>query len=167
MRKIKSVKLSNDWRDKTHYILAGTKLTNNNTSYWWLADTISIHEDEIREDKTNLFNIEYEPEGFEFVPFGTRGFSGVFDFDKLVKSELNRLANWCDGQCGDCGYSYMIYYCNNTERFNMNSYSSGMIHQGFKFNSQQSVELFITELSKSKNAEYKNYFINLLKAKRL
>ena len=61
-RKIKSVKLLNDYRDRTHYILAGTKLTNTNTSYWWLANIMSIHEDEIREDKTNLFDVEYESE---------------------------------------------------------------------------------------------------------
>lgn len=62
MRKIKSVKLLNDYRDRTHYILAGTKLTNNGGLFWWLANIMAIDEDEIREDKTNLFDVEYEPE---------------------------------------------------------------------------------------------------------
>ncbi len=62
MRKIKSVKLLNDYRDRTHYILAGTKLANNGGLFWWLANIMAIDENEIREDKTNLFDVEYEPE---------------------------------------------------------------------------------------------------------
>ena len=61
-RKIKSVKLRNDYRDRTYFIPAGTELTNNNTSYWWLMKIISIHEDDIKRNITDLFEIEYESE---------------------------------------------------------------------------------------------------------
>ena len=61
-RKIKSVKLRNDYRDRTYFIPAGTELTNDNTSYWWLMKIISIHEDDIKRNITDLFDIEYEPE---------------------------------------------------------------------------------------------------------
>ena len=171
MRKIKSVKLKNDYRDKLHFICEGSELTNNNTCYWWLYNSISFHEDEIKENKTDLFAIEYyEPEGFEFKPFPPMiNFNNKLMNNTEAISELNRLADWCDGQSEknkDEAILYFAIYTNPKNELQV-SFFMFTVNQGLKFNSRSSTMLFITELNKPENSDYKKYFIELLKKTRL
>lgn len=168
MRKIKSVKTKELYKNGFETVAIGKEGWKEADLWHFTSNFSTVHysEEWILAHK-GLFTIEYEPEGFEFSTYGTRGFGGVYDFDKLVNSELNRLADWCDGQSEKSISHYMVYYDASTESFYINFYSMDMIHQGLKFCSEKSAELFITELNKPENSDYKNYFIELLKKTRL
>lgn len=63
MKKIKSVKLKNDYRSWNLYLPKGTVLNyNKGDKEWILEDDLTFGEGEIKEDVTNLFEIEYEEE---------------------------------------------------------------------------------------------------------
>ncbi len=165
MRKIKSVKLAKEFNNGVQFVEKGTFLLkggDDTTYYIKQVNTINLYfvEIDIRANKTGLFEIEYEPEGFEFKHYKT---------DYLIKDELNRLADWCDGQCGNDECSNVIYFNTKDNKLTIGTYPNGFnfIEIGLKFNSQQSASLFITELNKPGNSEYKEYFINLLKQTRL
>ena len=70
-KKIKSVKLAKDYRTAIKEILKGQELYYYN-NYWTDAcnifekGNVSFHKSEILENKTGLFEIEYEDEHFEY-----------------------------------------------------------------------------------------------------
>ena len=174
MRKIKSVKLAKEFNNGVSIAEAGSKVIKdfNNTGYWYVVLTSSTFQSKcyfpkecVAENRTGLFAIEYEPEGFEFSHFPLYA-DGTYNKQRM-ESELNRLADWCDGQSEGDKYHYMITCDVRMEKLNINRYSMEMIHQGLKFNSHISANLFIAELNKSENSNYKKYFIELLKKTRL
>jgi hypothetical protein len=61
-KKIKSVKLKNDYRDEYLVIKAGTELVINQKGDWLTADGRGFAIRQITDCKTDLFDIEYEPE---------------------------------------------------------------------------------------------------------
>ena len=61
-RKIKSVKLKNDYRDENNFIPAGTKVTSKGSDLWILGEEYWIPEIKVISNKTDLFDIEYETE---------------------------------------------------------------------------------------------------------
>jgi hypothetical protein len=63
MKKIKSVKLKNDYRSWNLYVPKGTVLDYAKADKEWiLRDDLTFDNSEIMEDITDLFEIEYEPE---------------------------------------------------------------------------------------------------------
>ncbi len=171
MRKIKSVKLAKEFNNGVSIAEAGSKVIKdfNNTGYWYVVLTSSTFQSKwyfpkecVAENRTGLFAIEYEPEGFELKRYTEYGF---LDYDSFMERELNRLADWCDGQSEDNrNHKYSVAMQGNKFAYYSHSTYS---HQGLKFCSEKSAELFITELNKPENSDYKNYFINLLKKTRL
>jgi len=166
MRKIKSVKT------KLLYT-AGFEIIPIGTEGWKEADlwrftsnfsTVSYSEEWILK-RESLFAIEYEPEGFEFSHFPF--YANDSCNKQLIEKELNRLADWCDGQSEESSNTmYTGMYINENDELKKSSYMF-TIYQGLKFNSQKSAELFTKELNKPENSDYKNYFIELLKKTRL
>ena len=168
MRKIKSVKLRHDYWDEFTYVQQGTELTRAKLNYWYLNETRTINENDIISNKSKIFEIEYEPEGFEFVSFPqTVIFNNKLIINTKAISELNRLADWCDGQSEkSSNVLYTGLYINEKDELKKSSYMF-TIYYGLKFNSQKSANLFITELNKPENSDYKKYFIELLQKTRL
>ena len=174
MRKIKLVKLNKEFNNGKYNKAIGTPL-----EYQQFYDLYKLHfcgqdacyftEEDINKNTAGLFAIEYEPEEFKFTTYGTRGFGGfggVYDFDKLVNSELNRLADWCDGQSEkDLPREYFVEH-DDISLLTDWTHDQYFRH-GLKFNSKQSAKLFILELNKPENSDYKKYFIELLKKTRL
>ncbi len=62
MAKIKSVKLKHDYRDEFRLIPKGTWLTQKDQFYWKLLDSRTIRTEDIVKNKSDIFEIEYEPE---------------------------------------------------------------------------------------------------------
>ena len=62
MRKIKSVKLKNDYRTAYYFLPQGTPLKFDNGGYWVSDLGHNYSGTEIRDCKTDLFEIEYESE---------------------------------------------------------------------------------------------------------
>ena len=174
MRKIKLVKLNKEFNNGKYNKAIGTPLEYQQfyglyKLHFCRQDACYFTEEDINKNTAGLFAIEYEPEGFEFKQF----FPMINFNNKLMNnteaiSELNRLADWCDGQSKEDKYHHYMITCDvRMEKLNINRYSMEMIHQGLKFNSHISANLFITELNKPENSNYKNYFIELLKKTRL
>jgi len=167
MRKIKLVKLNKEFNNGKYNKAIGTHL-----EYQQFYDLYKLHfcgqdacyftEEDINKNTAGLFAIEYEPEKFELKRYTEYG---VLDYDSFMERELNRLADWCDGQSKKICL-HEINYCN-TEDYLYTAQRGMYFAYGLKFNSQQSANLFITELYKPENSDYKNYFINLLKKTRL
>lgn len=112
-----------------------------------------------------LIAIEYEPEGFEFSHFPF--YANVSYYKQLIEKELNRLADWCDGQ-SEKDEDKLYFEIVNTEESKLNiAIYIFTYHQGLKFHSEKSADLFLSELNKPENSNYKNYFIELLKKTRL
>ena len=148
MRKIKSVKLKDN---KLSRSANGVYLTVPSYDEFYIRN----HEEE--------FEIEYEPEGFELKRYTEYGF---LDYDSFMKRELNRLADWCDGQNKkDLPREYFVEY---DDIILLTDWTHDQyFRHGLKFNSCQSANLFITEINKPENSDYKKYFIELLKKTRL
>ena len=167
MRKIKLVKLNKEFNNGKYNKAIGTPL-----EYQQFYDLYKLHfcgqdacyftEEDINKNTAGLFTIEYEPEGFELKRYTEYGF---LDYDSFMERELNRLADWCDGQSKeDDRYGIIGMMCG----IELSHYGNEKyFYQGLKFNSCQSANLFITELNKPENSNYKNYFIELLKKTRL
>lgn len=172
MRKIKSVKLAKEFNNGVSIAEAGSKVIKdfNNTGYWYVVLTSSTFQSKwyfpkecVAENRTGLFAIEYEPEGFELKRYTEYGF---LDYDSFMERELNRLADWCDGQSEkDLPREYFVEY-DDISLLTDWAHDQYFRH-GLKFNSNDSASLFITELNKPENSDYKNYFIELLKKTRL
>ena len=167
MRKIKSVKLAKEFNNGV--IEAGINtlvIFFQKQDRYYIDDTgfdYPFTENQIRENKTRLFDIEYEPEGFELKRYTEYGF---LDYDSFMERELNRLADWCDGQSEkDLPREYFVEY---DDIILLTDWTHDQyFRHGLKFNSNDSASLFITELNKPENSDYKNYFIELLKKTRL
>ena len=167
MRKIKLVKLNKEFNNGKYNKAIGTPL-----EYQQFYDLYKLHfcgqdacyftEEDINKNTAGLFAIEYEPEGFEFRNYPIALPSKE---KEIVNSELNRLADWCDGQSKeDDRYGIIGMMCG----IELSHYGNEKyFYQGLKFNSCQSANLFITELSKPENSNYKKYLIQLLKNTRL
>jgi len=172
MRKIKSVKLAKEFNNGVSIAEAGSKVIKdfNNTGYWYVVLTSSTFQSKwyfpkecVAENRTGLFAIEYEPEGFELKRYTEYGF---LDYDSFMERELNRLADWCDGQSAkDLPREYFVEY-DDISLLTDWTHDQYFRH-GLKFNSNDSASLFITELNKPENSDYKKYFIELLKKTRL
>ena len=174
MRKIKSVKLAKEFNNGEAYAKIGTELnisSNIGSNHYCLILSTEVKWcfalKTVIENMTGLFTIEYEPEGFEFKQF----FPMINFNNKLMNnteaiSELNRLADWCDGQSAkDLPREYFVEY-DDISLLTDWAHDQYFRH-GLKFNSNDSASLFITELNKPENSDYKNYFIELLKKTRL
>ena len=168
MRKIKSVKLAKEFNNGV--IEAGINtlvIFFQKQDRYYIDDTgfdYPFTENQIRENKTRLFDIEYEPEGFEFSHFPF--YANDSCNKQLIEKELNRLADWCDGQSEkDLPREYFVEY-DDISLLTDWTHDQYFRH-GLKFNSKQSAELFISELNKPENSDYKKYFIELLKKTRL
>lgn len=163
--KIKSVILADEFNNGLAKAKIGTPVAVEFHKYGlYCIEGTGIHfpfsEEQIRENAVGLFAIEYEMEEFEFKKFNK-------DFPEIYFcSELNRLADWCEGQSEKYSYIYSIAVSDSGKLINLCG-PMNRIEQGLKFNSLKSAELFITELSKPENSNYKNYFIELLKKTRL
>ena len=167
MRKIKLVKLNKEFNNGKYNKAIGTPL-----EYQQFYDLYKLHfcgqdacyftEEDINKNTAGLFTIEYEPGKFELKRYTEYGF---LDYDSFMERELNRLADWCDGQSKeDDRYGIIGMMCG----IELSHYGNEKyFYQGLKFNSCQSANLFITELNKPENSNYKNYFIELLKKTRL
>jgi hypothetical protein len=173
MRKIKSVKLAKEFNNGVSIAEAGSKVIKdfNNTGYWYVVLTSSTFQSKwyfpkecVAENRTGLFAIEYEPEGFELKRYTEYGF---LDYDSFMERELNRLADWCDGQ-SEKDEDKLYFEIVNTEESKLDiAIYIFTYHQGLKFHSEKSADLFLSELNKPENSNYKNYFIELLKKTRL
>ena len=177
MRKIKSVKLNKEFNNGVFNKAIGTHLEYQQFYGMYKLNYDGVNacyytEEDINKNTAGLFTIEYELEGFEF-----KKFLEGFEFKKFNEdfpeiyfcSQLNRLADWCDRQSEkdkDEAILYFAIYANPKNELKISSFMF-TINQGLKFNSQQSANLFISELNKPENSDYKNYFINLLKKTRL
>lgn len=105
-----------------------------------------------------------QPEEFKFNHFPF--YANVSYYKQLIEKELNRLADWCDGQSEkDLPREYFVEY-DDISLLTDWTHDQYFRH-GLKFNSKQSTKLFILELNKPKNLDYKKYFIELLKKTRL
>ena len=166
MRKIKLVKLNKEFNNGKYNKAIGTPL-----EYQQFYDLYKLHvcgqeacyftEEDINKNTAGLFTIEYEPEGFELKPP-----TNCLE-EEWRNIQLNKLADWCDGQSEkSSNVLYTGLYINEKDELKKSSYMF-TIYYGLKFNSQKSANLFITELNKPENSDYKNYFINLLKKTRL
>ena len=178
-RKIKSVKLAKDYRTANKEILKGQQLYYYN-HYWndaynvFEKGNVSFHESEVSENKTGLFEIEYYNEHFEYhekLNSADKNF-----IDAVVNAEnqknkdfLNQLADWCDAKCKfyDINKHFLIALCGNNGLRSC-TVSEWLCGYGMiLFNSFESAELFLSELSRDENKEVREYFINLPKSKRL
>ena len=168
MRKIKLVKLNKEFNNGKYNKAIGTPL-----EYQQFYDLYKLHvcgqeacyftEEDINKNTAGLFAIEYEPEGFELKRYTEYGF---LDYDSFMERELNRLADWCDGQSAkDLPREYFVEY-DDISLLTDWTHDQYFRH-GLKFNSKQSAKLFILELNKPENSDYKKYFIELLKKTRL
>ena len=169
MRKIKSVKLNKEFNNGKYSKPIGTPL-----EYQQFYDLYKLHFfqndccyyriEDINKNSAGLFDIEYEPEGFEFshFPFYV---NDIYN-KQQIESELNRLADWCDGQNKkDLPREYFVEY---DDIILLTDWTHDQyFRHGLKFNSCQSANLFITEINKPENSDYKKYFIELLKKTRL
>lgn len=167
--KIKSVILADEFNNGLAKAKIGTPVEFHKHGLYYIEGTgirFPFSEEQIRENAVGLFDIKYEPEEFEFNTVNRIHYAGTSYYDKYIFKELNRLFDWCEEQCKGDVYHYMITY-DESANFNINRYSLNTIHQGLKFNSYKSAELFITELNKPANKDYKNYFIDLLKNPKL
>ena len=169
MIKIKLVKLNKEFNNGKYNKAIGTPL-----EYQQFYDLYKLHvcgqeacyftEEDINKNTAGLFTIEYEPGKFELTRYTEYGF---LDYDSFMERELNRLADWCDGQSEkSSNVLYTGLYINEKDELKKSSYMF-TIYYGLKFNSQKSANLFITELNKPENSDYKKYFIELLKKTRL
>ena len=168
MRKIKLVKLNKEFNNGKYNKAIGTPL-----EYQQFYDLYKLHvcgqeacyftEEDINKNTAGLFAIEYEPGKFELKRYTEYGF---LDYDSFKERELNRLADWCDGQSEkDLPREYFVEY----NDISLLTYwtNDQYFRHGLKFNSNDSASLFITELNKPENSDYKKYFIELLKKTRL
>lgn len=175
MRKIKSVKLNKEFNNGVFNKAIGTHLEYQQFYGLYKLNYDGVNacyytEEDINKNTAGLFAIEYEPEGFEFVSFPqTVIFNNKLIINTKAISELNRLADWCDGQSEkdkDEAILFFAIYANPKNELKISSFMF-TINQGLKFNSQKSAKLFLSELNKPENSDYKNYFIELLKKTRL
>ena len=167
MRKIKSVKLAKEFNNGEGYAKIGAELNTLGGNHYYLRLSTGLKwyfaVKTVIENMTGLFVIEYEPEGFELKRYTEYGF---LDYDSFMERELNRLADWCDGQSEkDLPREYFVEY-DDISLLTDWAHDQYFRH-GLKFNSNDSASLFITELNKPENSDYKNYFIELLKKTRL
>lgn len=110
---------------------------------------------------TSTDQTQSKPEEFRFVPY-----QRTLGSQQFINKELNKLADWCDAQCEPDSNAaiHSVSYENNM----LTNYSSNVYtHFCLKFNSRNSATMFIRELNKIENEGYKQYFIRLLKEKRL
>ena len=168
MRKIKLVKLNKEFNNGKYNKAIGTPL-----EYQQFYDLYKLHvcgqeacyftEEDINKNTAGLFTIEYEPGKFELTRYTEYGF---LDYDSFMERELNRLADWCDGQNKkDLPREYFVEY---DDIILLTDWTHDQyFRHGLKFNSCQSANLFITEINKPENSDYKKYFIELLKKTRL
>ena len=164
MRKIKSVKTKLLYTAGFEIIPIGTEGWKESDLWHFTSNFSTVHysEEWILAHK-DIFAIEYEPEGFELKKYTEYGF---IDYDSFMERELNRLADWCDGQSEkDLPREYFVEY-DDISLLTDWAHDQYFRH-GLKFNSNDSASLFITELNKPENSNYKNYFIELLKKTRL
>lgn len=165
MRKIKSVKTTKPYYNGFNVIPIGTPLIKDG-EFWQLRYKMFIYEsfnENVIGDYSYILDIEYEPEGFEFRNYPIALPSKE---KEIVNSELNRLADWCDGQSEkDLPREYFVEY-DDISLLTDWTHDQYFRH-GLKFNSKQSAKLFILELNKPENSDYKKYFIELLKKTRL
>lgn len=109
---------------------------------------------------TSTDQTQSKPEEFRFVPY-----QRTLGSQQFVNKELNKLADWCDAQYEK------VDKRNNSIALENNCFetyaSHPFAHMGIKFNSGESATMFIKELNKVENEGYKQYFIRLLKEKRL
>lgn len=166
-KEITSVKTKQNYYLGFDFIPAGTPgIKHKNEGWKWnFQNGCMIKSESFIRENLDWFDFKENTKEFEFVfvAFGNHGNGGFFDENKLAKSELNRLAKWCDDQC-ELTNSKVNYFVVLDHREELATYSAQCFkHMGLKFNSQQSANLFITELSKPQNINYKNYFIELIK----
>lgn len=166
---ITSVKTKQNYYLEFDFIPAGTPgIKHKNEGWKWnLQNGCMIKSESFIRENLDWFDFKENTKEFEFmftfVAFGNHGNGGFFNENKLAKSELNRLAKWCNDQC-ELTNSKVNYFVVFDHREELATYSAQCFkHMGQKFNSQQSANLFITELSKPQNINYKKYFIELIK----
>jgi len=183
-KKIKSIKLAKDYRGLYREVLKGTVLEKYSNAYlpdiWRHGDIISFYETQILNNETGLFEIEYEDEHFEYVPTTySRGITDVLN--ERNKDFLNKLADWCDEKYKPANNFNMFFILNEYSSLD-NKQNLRIVELekilsadccisceciGIKLNSVGSARLFVSELNREENKEAKEYYINLLKSRRL
>ena len=183
-KKIKSVKLAKDYRTQFCEIKAGTVFIQNlsnsdvfiqknySKEIYNFANGSFLKKD-ILECKTGLFEIEYEEEEhFEYqekLYSADKNFvDAVINADNLKnKNFLNALADWCDEKYINKGEDYYAVYRNSYNDINITYSNIDICYIGLKFDSFESAMLFLSELDRAENKAAKEYYIELLKSRRL
>jgi hypothetical protein len=119
-RKIKSVKLAKDYRQENSEYLAGTILhKKGNESYWRFPDEwYPMNENIILENRTGLFEIEYEKEEFE------KG--------DIVKNERITVIVTNEDGTSEYGNSFAGVVIKGCESFPFGMYSTTWLQSKFK-----------------------------------
>lgn len=174
-KKIKSVKLAKDYRTAETEIKAGKKLFSEG-EYFCVTDTEGranfFNINKINNCTTGLFEIEYEDEHFEYkekLYSADKNFvDAVINADNLKnKNFLNALADWCDEKYINKGEDYYAVYRNSYNDINITYSNIDICYIGLKFDSYESAMLFLSELDRTENKAAKEYYIELLKSRRL
>ena len=93
MKKIKSVKLKNDYRTAYCFLAKGALLINDGEGYWTTYRGHRYPDNEIRNCKTDLFEIEYE-EGIKFVDIRFE-FPAVYEFITTEGLKNATIKDYC------------------------------------------------------------------------
>lgn len=181
-KKIKSVKLAKYYRTQFKEIKAGTvlKQSQSNPEYFLVDDkteeginysvTSFFHKKDILECNTGLFEVEYEDEHFKYSEKADSYSQGIVDtLDIYYKKFLNALADWCDrnNYINDT-YKILIGYNNCKNILTKSEAHSDYTNYGtICLNSYTSANLFIDEINREENKAVKEYYIEMLKSKRL
>ncbi|MBK9404829.1 MAG: hypothetical protein IPN57_09885 [Ignavibacteria bacterium] len=160
MRKIKLVKLNKEFNNGISYAVIGTELSNTSIDNLYRlqldnGDIYHFSNGSVRKNTAGLFAIEYEPEKFELKRYTEYGF---IDYDSFMKRELNRLADWCDGQ-SEKDEDKLYFEIVNTEESKLNiAIYIFTYHQGLKFHSEKSADLFLSELKQTRKFRLQKLF---------
>jgi hypothetical protein len=166
MKTIKSVKLANDFNNGVRKVskeVLGVETYGslshygNNYKFDDGSNIVSFAKGEVIDNKTGLFQIEYEDEGFEWN-------KRIYSYNE-IRDFLNALADWCDAKFPEKidGW-YNIYLCNEALNTTKLFYSYDI---GIKLNNIKSTNLFLSELNRPEFATYKAEYIKMLKSNRL
>lgn len=168
-KKIVLVKTKLDYYSGFNVIPAGTPGIKGRDIWEWnkFNRVVMCYSDESIRANPEWFDFKEESDEFKFKPFREL-YDSICLNKYLIIYELNRLADWCDANSkkNESVLYYMIYYNSNNFELQQSSYSY-LYNPGIKLNSLKSAELFISELNKLENLDYKNYFVDLLRKPRL
>jgi hypothetical protein len=170
-KKIKSVKLAKDYRTEIQENLIGDKLKIKNEGCCnekWVLNPFKVFTTyDVRQNRTGLFDIEYEPEEprFEFHQFCSQIPYGKDVVEKINTTEFNRFVQWCRETMGQVIYNkdnvlWYVIYDREIEKLKADSWYS--MFGGVKFHNRGSANLFLKELTRPENRSWYDWYIKQL-----